>query len=65
MFNLDSATQIVPLKTLRPTQMTLGLRKVKEKQKQWMAIPTKKRKAEMARQLFPAVLGAKRARLGR
>ena len=59
MLNLGPATQVVSLKTLRPAQMTVGLRKVKEKRKEWAALPAKKRKAQMARQLFPAVAGPK------
>jgi hypothetical protein len=46
-----------PLGTLRPTQLTVGLRKVAEKRRELKALPAKKRQSHMAAQLYPAVRG--------
>ncbi len=59
MFQLGSTVQSVPLPDMRPTQLTVGFRKVEEKRESWAAMNSKKRRAEMARQLFPAVKGPK------
>ena len=35
MFRIESHLREVPLKQLRPTQMTVGLREVDEKRRSW------------------------------
>jgi hypothetical protein len=57
MYKLGTAVQSIPLKEMRPTQLTVGFRKVKEKRDGWAAMTSKKRRVEMARQLFPVVEG--------
>jgi hypothetical protein len=57
MYTLGPAVQSVPLKDMRPTQITVGFRKVEKKCDAWAAMNSKKRRAEMSRQLFPAVEG--------
>jgi hypothetical protein len=46
-----------PLRSLRPTQLTVGLRKVAEKRHELKAMPAKKRQSHMTAQLYPAVRG--------
>jgi hypothetical protein len=57
MFRIDPQLQDVLLKDLRPTQMTIGLREVDEKRKDWAKLTPKRRRREMSDQLFPAVKG--------
>jgi hypothetical protein len=59
MFRIDPQLQEVPLKDLRPTQMTIGFREVQIKRKDWAKLPPKRRHREMCDQLFPAILGPK------
>ncbi len=48
----------VPILSLRPTQMTVGMREVKEKRKRWREHKSKKKQAELlGRHMIPVVLG--------
>ena len=42
--------QPIPILSLRPTQMTVGMREVKEKRKRWREHKSKKKQAEASRQ---------------
>lgn len=57
MFTIDLNTKRVALQELRPTQLTLGARKVTQKRAELQELPEKKRHAHMAAQLYPAVKG--------
>lgn len=48
----------VPILSLRPTQMTVGMREVKEKRKRWRAHKSKRKQAELlGKHMIPVVLG--------
>ena len=48
----------VPILSLRPTQMTVGMREVKEKRKRWRDHGSKKKQAELlGKHMIPVVLG--------
>ncbi|MCW0396277.1 hypothetical protein NB696_002320 [Xanthomonas sacchari] len=48
----------VPILSLRPTQMTVGMREVKEKRKRWRAHASKHKQAELlGTHMIPVVLG--------
>jgi hypothetical protein len=48
----------VPILSLRPTQMTVGLREVKEKRKRWREHKSEKKRAELlGKHMIPVVLG--------
>jgi hypothetical protein len=48
----------VPILSLRPTQMTVGMREVKEKRKRWREHKSDKKRAELlGRHMIPVVLG--------
>jgi hypothetical protein len=49
----------VPLKELRPTQITIGLREVAERRKRWRERKGKKKGAFLGTHMIPAVLGPK------
>lgn len=51
------ALAFAPLKRLRPTQLTVGYAEVELKARQWARLGKKKRKIEIERHVFPAVLG--------
>jgi hypothetical protein len=57
MFSIDLNINHRPLHDLRPTQLTVGMRKVAEKRRQLKTVPAKKRQTHMAAQLYPAVKG--------
>ena len=57
MFRIEPNLQVLPLRSLRPTQMTVGMRKVAEKRRALKGVAAKKRPAHMAAQLYPAVKG--------
>ena len=61
MFRIESHLREVPLKQLRPTQMTVGLREVDEKRRSWDKLGDKARRQEMDEQLFPVVKGPGKA----
>src|SRR5664279_4971848 len=48
----------VPILALRPTQMTVGMREVKEKRERWREHKSKKKQAELlGKHTIPVVLG--------
>jgi hypothetical protein len=48
----------VPILSLRPTQMTVGMREVKEKRKRWREHKSDKKRAELlGKHMIPVVLG--------
>jgi len=49
----------VPIAELRPTQITVGMREVEAKCKQWRAHPDRKKPDFLGRHLIPVVLGPK------
>ena len=50
--------QPIPILSLRPTQMTVGMREVKEKRKRWREHKSKKKQAELlGKHMIPVVLG--------
>ena len=59
MYRIQTHLHQVPLKELRPTQVTIGMREVGNKRAEWAALPKKHRLREMDQQLFPAVKGPK------
>jgi hypothetical protein len=49
--------QPVPILSLRPTQMTVGMREVKEKRKHWRERKSKKKQAKsLGKHMIPVVL---------
>jgi hypothetical protein len=61
MFRIEPDLQTPPLRSLRPTQMTVGMRKVAEKRRKLRGVAAKKRLAHMTVQLYPAVKGPNKA----
>ena len=56
----------VPILSLRPTQMTVGMREVKEKRKRWREHKSAKKRAELlGKHMIPVVLRARRTLLRR
>src|ERR1700692_2614734 len=50
--------QPIPILSLRPTQMTVGMREVKEKRKRWREQKSKKKQAEsLGKHMIPVVRG--------
>ena len=49
----------VPVADLRPTQMTIGLREVEHKRREWREAGTKARAKLLRRHVLPAVIGPK------
>ena len=48
----------IPILDLRPTQMTVGMREVKEKRERWREHHSKKKQGELlGRHMIPVVLG--------
>lgn len=47
----------VPILSLRPTQMTVGMREVKEKRKRWRGYDTKKQADLLGKHMIPVVYG--------
>jgi hypothetical protein len=48
----------IPIQSLRPTQMTVGIREVKEKRKRWRDQKSDKKRAELlGKHMIPVVLG--------
>ena len=47
----------IPILSLRPTQMTVGIREVKEKRKHWRENSAKKRAKELGKHMVPVVAG--------
>jgi hypothetical protein len=57
MYIVDPNLKRMSLLKLRPTQLTVGQRKVDQKRRELAALPANKREARMAAQLYPAVKG--------
>jgi hypothetical protein len=54
----EPMVQPIPILSLRPTQMTVGMREVKEKRKRWRDHKSKKKRAELlGTHMIPVVLG--------
>jgi hypothetical protein len=49
----------VAITDLRPTQMTVGMREVRQKSKEWRELPPAKRPAFLGRHMIPVVRGPK------
>lgn len=49
----------IPISSLRPTQMTVGMREVGEKRRQWREHNAKKKGEFLGRHMIPAILGPK------
>ena len=47
----------IPILALRPTQMTVGIREVKEKRKRWRAQEEKKKAESLGKHMIPVVRG--------
>ena len=48
----------IPILSLRPTQMTVGIREVKEKRKRWREHKSARKRAELlGKHMIPVVLG--------
>lgn len=62
MFSLSDKLESVALAELRPTQITVGLREVEEKRREWADATPKKRLRATAELLFPVVIGPKSRR---
>ena len=61
MYRIESHLREIPLKQLRPTQMTVGFREVEQKRESWAKLGDKARRKEMDEQLFPVVKGPDKA----
>ena len=54
----DPILKPIPIPSLRPTQMTVGLREVKEKRERWREHKSEKKRAELlGKHMIPVVLG--------
>jgi hypothetical protein len=53
----EPVLQPVAIKSLRPTQITVGMREVKEKRKHWREHSANKKKDFLARHMIPVILG--------
>ena len=54
----DPILKPIPILSLRPTQMTVGMREVKEKRKRWREHKSAKRRAvRLGKHMIPVVLG--------
>ncbi len=53
----EPLVQPVPILSLKPTQLTVGMREVKEKRKRWREHKPKKRAELLGRHMIPVVLG--------
>jgi hypothetical protein len=57
--NREPFVKPVPLAELRPTQITVGMREVREKRKRWQETETKKGSEFLGKHMMPVILGAK------
>ena len=55
----DPVLKPIPIADLRPTQMTVGLREVEEKRRQWRELAEKRGPEFLGRHMVPTVLGPK------
>ena len=60
IFVRDPILQSVPIMTLRPTQITVGMREVQEKRKSWRVHGEKKKLNFLKRHAVPVILGFKK-----
>ena len=60
IFVRDPILQSVPIMTLRPTQITVGMREVQEKRKSWRVHGQKKKLEFLKRHAVPVILGFKK-----
>ena len=51
--------QLVPIASMRPTQITVGMREVHEKRRRWRAHKGKKRAEFLGKHMIPVILGPK------
>ena len=56
----DATLLPVPMKSIRPTQITVGFREITQKREQWRKHMGKDRKAFLSRHTVPTVLGPKK-----
>jgi hypothetical protein len=49
----------VPIASLRPTQITVGMREVHDKRKHWQNLPAKKKPEYLGHHMIPVILGPK------
>jgi hypothetical protein len=61
MFRISSHLLEIPLKQLRPTQMTVGMHEVDAKRRSWDKLADKARRRAMSEELFPVVRGPDKA----
>ena len=59
MFTIKSSLSVERREELRPTQITVGMKEVDKKRKEYAALKPKQRQALMCEQLFPVVKGLK------
>jgi hypothetical protein len=57
--NREPFVKPVPLAELRPTQITVGMREVREKRKRWEETETEKGAEFLGKHMMPVILGAK------
>ena len=57
MYRIESELKCVPLRDLRPTQMTVGFKEVDAKRKSWAKLDAPKRDKVIHEEFFPAVRG--------
>jgi hypothetical protein len=55
----EPVLQSVAIDSLRPTQMTVGMREVEEKRKRWRQYKEKKKSEYLGRHMIPVILGPK------
>lgn len=60
MANREPLLKPVPIKELRPTQMTVGYREVAEKRRRWQEYDDDKRRAFLGAHMIPTLLGPKK-----
>ena len=53
----EPKVQPIPILTLRPTQMTVGMREVKDKRKRFREEESKKRREMIGKHMIPVVVG--------
>ncbi len=59
IFPREPLLHTVPIAELRPTQITIGLREVAEKRKEWQNLGAEKKAGFLGRHMIPVVLGPK------
>lgn len=59
MLQNDPTLKPIPIADLRPTQMTVGLREVEEKRRQWRELAERRGPEFLGRHMVPTVLGPK------